>query len=146
MEHFYHCKRLWISHDYEPTPVMCVYVCMCAVKSVVCTSVHFVSAQKVCVIMKRSFYRLFMLSPHLASPRHHRFCSPPSHLSSIIPKSAAVIPKMKSFVNEWLVLPHWKTNNRTHRNQCNWITATKSKESLFHFMDLLNKSEIGKLL
>lgn len=90
MEHFYHCKSLWINHDYE-------YVCVCT--------------WLVLLALKGAIWQAFSCCHHT---RLHRVVIdlppqsyPHPHPSSIMLKSGAVTPKMKSLTNDWLV--QWKT-------------------------------------
>lgn len=94
MEHFYHCKSLWINHDYERVCVrdVCTWLVLLALKGAIWQAFPCCHHTRLC----RAAAIDFPSPPHLTP-----------HPSSIMLKSGAVTPKMKSLTNDWLV--QWKT-------------------------------------
>lgn len=128
---------LWINYNYE-----CVPMCMCMSGRARMLANMYTSLVLVheCADCLRDTGPFLLKGPFtgfsycLHSQRYNWLPPPPPHLSSISLKSAAVTLKVKSFVNEWLLQPHWKANKRMkHWNQCHWITLTKPQSVLTSF-------------
>lgn len=146
MEHFYHCKSLWINHDYERTP-MCMWACAHAWLA---TLRCFVLAPQPLLNTPHPptslpFYRVFfMLSWRSASPRGrhrhcHRFFFSPTHPSSIMLKFFSFF-WCGHFQNEifykWTisVVTVKRTGRRIERrDQCDWISPTKPQSVITSF-------------
>lgn len=148
MEHFYHCKSLWINHDYERTP-MCMWACAHACLAT--PRCFFLAAQPLLNgphhPTSRPFYRVFSCCHRARLPRAaiDFFFSPPIHhplCLSFCFFFGAVTFKMKSFIKELLVPSQWKEPAEEWHGGINAIGLVQRspKVSLLHFMDRPSRS------
>lgn len=145
MEHFYHCKSLWINHDYERTPMS---MWACAHARLATPPRCFVLAPQPLLTPPppppSSFYTfVFHVVITLGFP-----ALPPSPSIFFFPHPSiinyaslfffffgAVTFKMKSFRNERLVPCTVKRTGRRmeRRDQCDWISPTKPQSVITSF-------------